>query len=182
MKNGEESDFEKNKLKEELDSALAGGAGPKIARFALACLSGAIPIAGGVIGAAGGAWSEAEQDQFNKIFAAWLKLQEDEIKEIGQTLFEVFARIDQSDQKVRTRLESKEYLALLKKCFRDWSAAESEEMRARPFRCVARLGTQAPRASAGTAPPVPALARGACVPRAAAAKKMKEAAPLLPLP
>ncbi len=124
-----EPSADKDNLKKELDAALAHGAGPKIARFALACLSGAIPIAGGLLGAAGGAWSEAEENQFNKIFAAWLKLQEDEIKEIGQTLFEVFARIDQSDEKVRARLESKEYLALLKKCFRDWSAAESEEKR-----------------------------------------------------
>jgi hypothetical protein len=107
---------------------LCRGAGPKIARFALACLSG-IPIAGGVFGAAGAAWSEQEQAQFNKIFSAWLKLQEDEIKEIGQTLLEVFARVDQTDANVRSRLESKEYLALLKKCFRDWSAAESEEKR-----------------------------------------------------
>src|SRR5205814_1736215 len=120
---------DKETLREELDAALARGAGPKIARFALACLSGAIPIAGGVISGAAGAWSEAEQDQFNKIFAAWLRLQEDEIKEIGRTLFEVFARIDQTDEKVRTRLESKEYLSLLKKCFRDWSAAESEDKR-----------------------------------------------------
>lgn len=92
-----DSTSEKEKLKGELDEALARGAGPKIARFALACLSGAIPFAGGVLGASGGAWSEAEQGQFNKIFAAWLKLQEDEIREIGQTLFEVFARIDQTD-------------------------------------------------------------------------------------
>ena len=129
MVDADESTLEKEKLKSELDEALARGAGPKIARFALACLSGAIPVAGGVIGAAGGAWSEAEQDQFNKIFAAWLRLQEDEIREIGQTLFEVFARVDQTDEKVRARLESKEYLALLKKCFRDWSAAESEDKR-----------------------------------------------------
>lgn len=129
MGDEQQSAPDRDKLREDLEKALARGAGPKIARFALACLSGAIPIAGGVIGAAGGAWSEAEQSQFNKIFAAWLKLQEDEIREIGQTLFEVFARIDQTDEKVRTRLESKEYLALLKKCFRDWSAAESEEKR-----------------------------------------------------
>lgn len=119
---------DRDKLEEELDAALDRGMGPKIARFALACLSG-IPIAGGVFGAAGGAWSEKEQSQFNKIFSAWLKLQEDEIKEIGQTLLEVFARVDQTDANVRSRLESKEYLALLKKCFRDWSAAESEEKR-----------------------------------------------------
>ena len=57
MADADESTLEKGKLKSELDEALARGAGPKIARFALACLSGAIPVAGGVIGAAGGAWS-----------------------------------------------------------------------------------------------------------------------------
>jgi hypothetical protein len=119
----------RDKLKEELDAALERGAGPKVARFALACLSGAIPFVGGVVGASAGAWSEAEQEHFNKIFSTWLKLQEDEIKEIGQTILEVLARVDQTDAKVRARLGSKEYLALLKKCFRDWSAAESEEKR-----------------------------------------------------
>jgi hypothetical protein len=102
---------EEERLRKELDEALAQGSGPKIARFALACLSG-IPFAGGVFSAASGAWSEKEQDNFNKIFSAWLKMQEDEIKEIGQTILEVFARIDQTDANVRTRLESKEYLAL----------------------------------------------------------------------
>src|SRR5260370_5041969 len=98
MQDGREPLAGKDKLKEELNAALARGAGPKIARFALACLSGAIPIAGGVIGAAGGAWSEAEQDQFNKIFAAWLRLQEDQIREIRQTPFEVFTRNDPANQ------------------------------------------------------------------------------------
>jgi hypothetical protein len=42
--------------------AQESGAGPKIARFALACIAGATPLVGGVFGAAGGAWSEAEQD------------------------------------------------------------------------------------------------------------------------
>src|SRR5438067_10070276 len=114
MADADESTLEKGKLKSELDEALARGAGPKIARFALACLSGAIPVAGGLLGAAGGAWSEAEQNQFNKIFAAWLKLQEEEMREIGQTLFEVFVRVDQPDEKVNARQKSKEYLSFRK--------------------------------------------------------------------
>ncbi len=118
-----------DELKEKLNKALDAGAGPKIARFALAALSGVVPGAGGMIGGAASAWSEKEQTEFNRLLRAWLKLQEDEIKEIGQTLIEVMIRLDQTDGKIKERLESKEYLQLLKKSFRDWSAAESEEKR-----------------------------------------------------
>lgn len=120
---------DKDQVRKELEDALSGGNGPKLARFALAVLSGAVPYVGGVIGAAGGAWSEKENERFQRILKTWLKLQEDEIKEIGQTLIEVMLRIDQQDEKVRERIESPEYLKILKKCFRDWSAAESEEKR-----------------------------------------------------
>ena len=112
----------------DLNEALRGGAGPKIARFALACL-GAIPGVGGVISGAGSAWSEKEQSRANDVFHAWLKLQEDEIKEIGQTIFEVLSKLDTEDERIRARLESVEYLKIIKKCFRDWSAAESEVKR-----------------------------------------------------
>lgn len=87
-----------------------------------------MPLAGGVFSASGGAWSEKEQEHFNKIFSAWLKLQEGEIRRSDKR-FSRFSPVDQADANVRKRLESKEYLALLKKCFRDWSAAESEEKR-----------------------------------------------------
>lgn len=113
---------EKEQLREDMDNALAGGAGPAVARFALACI-------GGIAGAAGGAWSGAEHKRFNKIFASWLKLQEEEIKEIGITLAEVMIRLDVNDSKVEERVQSPQYLSLVKKCFRDWSAAESEEKR-----------------------------------------------------
>src|SRR2546422_2043314 len=121
-------DAERQALDAELTEALRAGIGPKVARFALACLGG-IPGIGGVFGAGAGAWSEAEQEKFKKILAAWLRLQEEEIREIGKTLFEVMARVDTTDEKIRERVESPEYLSLVKECFRDWSAAESEEKR-----------------------------------------------------
>jgi hypothetical protein len=115
-------------FKKQVEEALAKGNGPRAARFALACL-GAIPGVGGVIAGTAATWSEKEQAEYNRIFAAWLKLQEDEIREIGLTIFEVMARLDQTDEEIRKRIESPEYLQLVKKCFRDWSAAESEEKR-----------------------------------------------------
>jgi len=119
----------KDEVRAELEKALSNGNGPKIARFALAILGGAIPFAGGLVSGAGSAWSEKENEHFQRILKAWLKLQEDEIEEIGQTLVEVMVRLDQQDENIRRRIESPEYLKILKKCFRDWSAAESEEKR-----------------------------------------------------
>jgi hypothetical protein len=120
---------EESEIKHQLDEALKAGSGPKVARFALAFLGGLVPFVGGAIGGAAGAWSDAEQDQFRRILQAWLKLQEDEIKEIGRTLIEVMARIDHQDENVRRRVESPEYLGLIKKAFRDWSGTESEKKR-----------------------------------------------------
>lgn len=116
------------KLDSEMTQALTRGHGPKVARFVLALLSGT-PYVGGVFSGAAGAWSESEQDFFNKIAASWMRMQQDEIREIATTVAEVLSRLNLNDEEVRNRLESPEYLKLLKKCFRDWSAAESEQKR-----------------------------------------------------
>ena len=42
---------------------------------------------------------------------------------------EVMVRLDREDEKIQQRIQSPEYLRLIKKCFRDWSAAESEVKR-----------------------------------------------------
>lgn len=120
---------DRDKLRAELEAALRGGGGSKFARFTLSAVSGAIPFAGGILGGASDAWSESEQARINDILASWLKLQEDEIKEIAVTMAEILQRLDLNDDKIDERLRSPEYLSLVKKCFRDWAAAESEEKR-----------------------------------------------------
>jgi hypothetical protein len=114
---------------EKLEEILQSGSGPKVVRYALSCLGGLVPFAGGAIGGAASTWSEAEQARYNRLLISWLKLHEEEVKEIGRTLVEVMIRLDQNDEGVRKRIESPEYLSLVKKCFRDWSAAESEGKR-----------------------------------------------------
>lgn len=54
---------------------------------------------------------------------------EDEIKEKEKTILEVMMRLDIHDEKIAARLESKEYQSLLKKTFREWAGAESDEKR-----------------------------------------------------
>lgn len=138
---------------EELKRALQRGEGPTILRFFIATLTGATSavgktlgshyggeagaqvgeltgsVAGGAIGGALNFGSEKDQRRVNEIIHMWLKAQADELQEIGKTMFEVMEKLDLEDERVRQRIESPEYLRLIKKCFRDWSAAESEEKR-----------------------------------------------------
>jgi hypothetical protein len=60
-----------NDLEKQMTDTLSRGYGPKIARFAMALLGGAIPLVGGAVAGAAGAWSEAEQDHFNRVAASW---------------------------------------------------------------------------------------------------------------
>lgn len=106
---------------------------PKVVRGGMQMVGGVVstvaPVVGSFLSAAASAWSENEQDKVNKFFKAWIKMLEDEIKEKEQTIFEIMARLDLHDEKIAARIESKEFQSLLKKTFREWSGAESEEKR-----------------------------------------------------
>ena len=54
---------------------------------------------------------------------------EDEIREKERTILEIMSRLDIHDEEIAKRIESKEYQSLLKKTFREWSGAESEDKR-----------------------------------------------------
>jgi hypothetical protein len=103
-----------------------------LARFARVLLnigSGLVPVAGGILSAAASEWSDREQDRVNDVLRAWLKLQQAEIREIGVTLGEVLARLDLLADQVKARVQSREYLAIVRKALRNWAAAESEVKR-----------------------------------------------------
>lgn len=114
--------------KQEILDSLDNGIGSSVAKVVLSALGG-IPVVGSIIGVAGTAWSEYDQRKFQDLLFTWLKLQEEEIYEVGQTLAEVMLRIDQNDEMVNQRIQSPEYLSLIKRCLRDWSAAEIQEKR-----------------------------------------------------
>lgn len=101
----------------------------KVVRGVLQVASGAIPLVGGVLSAAAGAWSEREQAKVNRFFEQWIKMLQEEIHEKEATIIEIMARLDLQDDKIAARVESREYQSLLKKTFREWSGAESEDKR-----------------------------------------------------
>lgn len=116
-------------LLEQENDILESGVMAKVARGALQVVGGVVPFAGGLLSAAAGAWSETEQEKVNSFFRYWMKMREDEIREQEKTIIEIMTRLDIHDEEIAKRIESKEYQSLLRKTFREWSGAESEEKR-----------------------------------------------------
>jgi hypothetical protein len=106
-----------------------GGKGSRTLRFILNAASGAIPLAGGLLSAGAGAWSEREQARINDFLKHWIEMLFADMKEKEQTILEITARLDMHDEKTAERIKSPEYQALLRKAFRDWAGTESEEKR-----------------------------------------------------
>ena len=100
----------------------------KISRGALQ-VAGSVPFVGGALSAVAGAWSEHEQEKINKFLEHWVQMLRDELREKEDTIIEIMARLDMQNEEIAKRVESKEYQSLIKKTFRDWSGAESEQKR-----------------------------------------------------
>ena len=115
-----------NKPDDELPKGIRGG---RAIRAVLNAAGGAIPFVGGVLSAGSGAWSEREQEKVNSFFEHWLKLLQEEMAEKAQTILEIVARLDMNDEKIAERVASPEYQSLIRKAFREWAGAESEEKR-----------------------------------------------------
>lgn len=105
------------------------GSAGKAARGALQVVSGTVPFAGGLLSAIAGYWSENEQAKVNKFFEQWVRMLEEEIREKEATVIEIMARLNLQDERIAARVESREFQSLVKKTFRDWSGAESEDKR-----------------------------------------------------
>jgi hypothetical protein len=105
---------------------LSHGKGKKYGRFVLAVLS-SIPWVGGVISAAANLSAEKDQEHINELQKLWLEEHKGKIKELGETLNEIFMRLDNFGNEVEERIQSPEYLALVKKSFRLWDEADTNE-------------------------------------------------------
>ena len=76
-----------------------------------------------------GAWSEQQQQRMNHFLAQWVRMLEAELREKEQTVIQIMARLDLQDETVAKRIDSAEYQSLLRKTFRNWPGAESEDKR-----------------------------------------------------
>lgn len=97
-------------------------------RFVLAAL-GSIPAVGTFIAAAAaipGIAADAKRDDLRTL---WLEEHARIIARLQETIDAIFSRFDQFGEEIQDRIESEEYLALVRQAFRVWDESETEEKR-----------------------------------------------------
>ncbi len=111
---------------DKLISQLGSGKWKKYVRLFMAALS-SIPWVGGVISATASFSAEKEQERINVLQKLWLEEHKEKIKELNETLGDVFSRFDGFGDSIKERIEAPEYLALVKRTFRSWDQADTKE-------------------------------------------------------
>lgn len=111
-----------------LSFELESGKHHKYARFTLAALS-SIPWVGSFLGAAAGLSAEFSQDKINDLLKLWMQEHDSKIKNLGFTLQDIYNRLDQFGEETQERINSPEYLALVRSAFRSWDQTDTEEKR-----------------------------------------------------
>src|SRR5664280_1735740 len=95
---------------------------------ALAAL-GSIPWLGGVISAAAAYKAGGEELQQQELLNEWLQQHHVKLQMLRATIDELVGRLSALGDEVEKRMLSEEYLALVRKTFRLWDEADTEEKR-----------------------------------------------------
>jgi hypothetical protein len=124
---------------EALVQRLSQGKNRKYVRFLVAAL-GSIPWIGGFIAASASLTAEREQQGINDLQQAWLQEHKAKIAELRGALTDIFNRLDNFGDQIQQRIESPEYLALVRKTFRSWDEADTQEKKQMLKRLIMNAG------------------------------------------
>ncbi len=107
--------------------AFGGSKSDKYGRFVLAALS-SIPWVG-ILSAVASLKGESEQDKVNNLVGLWLQEHREKMVELGATIDEILTRLDTFGEEIKKRIESPEYLAIVRKAFKVWDDADTKDKR-----------------------------------------------------
>lgn len=107
-------------------------------KFALAAL-GSIPWVGGFISALASVKTEESGLRSSSLQRQWLEQHQSKMETLSATMLEIGRRFEAIGEEIDERLASDEYLDIVRKAFRTWDKADTEEKR----RYVANLVTNA---------------------------------------
>ncbi len=114
------------KVKNELSKIDGKGKKTRTGRFVVSALS-SIPWVGGIIAASSALHAEKEQGKINDLQRIWLEEHHRKIEELYYTIYQIHETLDNAGAEVQERMESEEYLALVRKGFKEWDNAETFE-------------------------------------------------------
>ena len=90
---------------------------------------GSIPWVGGLLSAIVDLKSGEGQSQKNELFEKWLDEHRDKLKDLAEALNQIMGRLDEFPEEINERLESEEYLQIVRKSFKVWDNADTTEKR-----------------------------------------------------
>jgi regulator of replication initiation timing len=103
---------------------------------------GSIPWVGGFLSAMADFKSDEGQVRNNHLYEQWLNEHTDKMKTLGETLIQIVKKLDEFAEDVNERLESDEYLQIVRKSFRVWDNADTFEKRELIRKLLTNAGTQ----------------------------------------
>ena len=112
-----------NALVEELSK----GKDRKYKRFVMAAL-GSIPWIGSylsILSAVAGLSAEFDQEKVNDLLKLWIQEHQPKLEELRKTLDDISTRLDGLGEEIQERMESPEYLSLVRSAFRSWDEEET---------------------------------------------------------
>lgn len=90
---------------------------------------GSVPWVGGVLSTTVSIHDGIKQSKTNDLYQQWLEEHQKRMQELAQTLFELVNRFDDFGDSINQRLESEEYLQLVRKGFKTWDNSDTQEKR-----------------------------------------------------
>lgn len=129
-------------VSDALIEELSKGKGKKYARFIMAAL-GSVPWIGsylGILGAIAGLSGEADQGKVNGLLKLWLQEHQPKLEGLKTTLGDITDRLEGLGEEIQQRVESPEYLALVRSAFKSWDDAETAEKREYIKRLISNAG------------------------------------------
>ncbi|MEW8073619.1 MAG: hypothetical protein AB2826_24670 [Candidatus Thiodiazotropha sp.] len=88
---------------------------------------GAISWVGTILSMGAARSGEKSQEAFNQLYEEWLKVHKEKIGYLIEALDEVAGRLENVPDELGARIESEEYLGLVRRAFRSWDSAETLE-------------------------------------------------------
>ncbi|MFT5700890.1 MAG: hypothetical protein ACI8ZB_003775 [Desulforhopalus sp.] len=124
----DKSDTEIEKIKSELSTLEPTKKKRALEKFGLAAL-GSIPWVGSFISAAASIKAEESTIKTDNLQTKWLEEHHDKMGRLSATLEEIAERFEKLGEQIDERIQSEEYLDLVRKSFRAWDKADTDQKR-----------------------------------------------------
>jgi hypothetical protein len=129
-----------DKIKKDLELP-PGSERDKIFSKMFGAALGSIPWIGGVLSAMTDIHFD-DQSKNNQLYEQWLEEHKIKMQLLGETLFEVAKKLNSFSEEINERIESEDYLKIVRKSFRSWDAADTNEKRELIRKLLTNAGAQ----------------------------------------